>query len=432
MISRYSREKMKKIWSDDAKFSAFLKIEILACEAWEKLGIIPSDDLEKIKANASYNLKRISELEEVTKHDVIAFTRAVSESLGDEKKWIHYGLTSTDVVDTANGYLLKEANDILYDDILAFMKVLNDKALKYKNTPCIGRTHGIHADITSFGLKWALWGEDMKRNLSRFEKARSEVECGKISGAVGNFVNVDPFVQDYVCEKLGLASSNISTQVLQRDRHAYYMATLALIASSLEKIATEVRNLQRTEIHEVEEAFASGQKGSSAMPHKRNPISSENICGCARVMRGYVIPAYEDISLWGERDISHSSVERIILPDSTILLDYMLNRFKDVLANLVVYEDNMLANIYKTNGVIFSQRVMSALIAKGLSREEAYDTIQKIAMESFNKKADFKTLLLNNDLVTNSLTKTEIDDCFTLDYYFKNIDVIYKRCELIK
>ncbi|MBO7086066.1 MAG: adenylosuccinate lyase [Bacilli bacterium] len=432
MISRYSREKMKKIWSDDAKFSAFLKIEILACEAWEKLGIIPSDDLEKIKANASYSLKRISELEETTKHDVIAFTRAVSESLGDEKKWIHYGLTSTDVVDTANGYLLKEANDILYDDILAFMKVLNDKALKYKNTPCIGRTHGIHADITSFGLKWALWGEDMKRNLSRFEKARSEVECGKISGAVGNFVNVDPFVQDYVCEKLGLASSNISTQVLQRDRHAYYMATLALIASSLEKIATEVRNLQRSEIHEVEEAFASGQKGSSAMPHKRNPISSENICGCARVMRGYVIPAYEDISLWGERDISHSSPERIILPDSTILLDYMLNRFKDVLANLVVYEDNMLANIYKTNGVIFSQRVMSALIAKGLSREEAYDTIQKIAMESFNNKVDFKTLLLNNDLVTNSLTKAEIDDCFTLDYYFKNIDVTYKRCGLIK
>lgn len=432
MISRYSREKMKKIWSDDAKFSAFLKIEILACEAWEKQGIIPSDDLEKIKANASYSLKRISELEETTKHDVIAFTRAVSESLGDEKKWIHYGLTSTDVVDTANGYLLKEANDILYDDILAFMKVLNDKALKYKNTPCIGRTHGIHADITSFGLKWALWGEDMKRNLSRFEKARSEVECGKISGAVGNFVNVDPFVQDYVCEKLGLASSNISTQVLQRDRHAYYMATLALIASTLEKIATEVRNLQRSEIHEVEEAFASGQKGSSAMPHKRNPISSENICGCARVMRGYVIPAYEDISLWGERDISHSSPERIILPDSTILLDYMLNRFKDVLANLVVYDDNMLENIYKTNGVIFSQRVMSALITKGLSREEAYDTIQKIAMESFNKNADFKTLLLNNDLVTNSLTKTEIDDCFTLDYYFKNIDVIYKRCELIK
>ncbi|MBP5551282.1 MAG: adenylosuccinate lyase [Bacilli bacterium] len=432
MISRYSREKMKKIWSDDAKFSAFLKIEIFACEAWKKLGIIPSDDLEKIKANASYSLKRISELEETTKHDVIAFTRAVSESLGDEKKWIHYGLTSTDVVDTANGYLLKEANDILYDDILSFMKVLNDKALKYKNTPCIGRTHGMHADITSFGLKWALWGEDMKRNLSRFEKVRSEVECGKISGAVGNFVNVDPFVQDYVCEKLGLASSNISTQVLQRDRHAYYMATLALIASSLEKIATEVRNLQRSEIHEVEEAFASGQKGSSAMPHKRNPISSENICGCARVMRGYVIPAYEDISLWGERDISHSSVERIILPDSTILLDYMLNRFKDVLANLVVYEDNMLANIYKTNGVIFSQRVMSALIAKGLSREEAYDTIQKIAMESFNNKVDFKTLLLNNDLVTNSLTKAEIDDCFTLDYYFKNIDVIYKRCGLIK
>ena len=432
MIPRYSREKMKKIWSDNAKFSVFLKIEILACEAWKKLGIIPNDDLKKIKANASYNLNRISELEETTKHDVIAFTRAVSESLGDEKKWIHYGLTSTDVVDTANGYLLKQANDILYDDILDFMKVLKDKAIKYKNTPCIGRTHGMHADITSFGLKWVLWHEEMKRNLTRFENARSDVECGKISGAVGNYVNVDPFVQDYVCESLGINSSNISTQVLQRDRHAYYMATLALIASTLEKIATEIRNLQRTEIHEVEEAFSIGQKGSSAMPHKRNPISSENICGCARLMRGYVIPAYEDISLWGERDISHSSVERVILPDATELLDYMLNRFKDVLENLVVYEDMMLENIYKTNGVIFSQRVMTALIEKGLSREEAYDTIQVIAMESFGKKEDFKKLLLESDKVMQVLSEDDIDNCFTLDYYFKNIDEIYKRCGITK
>lgn len=432
MILRYSREEMRKIWSDEAKFSAYLKIEILACSAWKKLGIIPSTDLDKIKNNASFDLKRIAELEEVTKHDVIAFTRAVSERLGAERKWIHYGLTSTDVVDTANGYLLKQTNDILYEDILDFMKVLKDKAIKYKNTPCIGRTHGMHADITSFGLKWVLWHEEMKRNLTRFENARSDVECGKISGAVGNYVNVDPFVQDYVCENLGINSSNISTQVLQRDRHAYYMATLALIASTLEKIATEIRNLQRTEIHEVEEAFSIGQKGSSAMPHKRNPISSENICGCARLMRGYVIPAYEDISLWGERDISHSSVERVILPDATELLDYMLNRFKDVLENLVVYEDMMLENIYKTNGVIFSQRVMTALIEKGLSREEAYDTIQVIAMESFGKKEDFKKLLLESDKVMQVLSEDDIDNCFTLDYYFKNIDEIYKRCGITK
>ena len=432
MILRYSREKMRKIWSDESKFSTYLKIEVLACSAWEKLGIIPSTDLDKIKENASFDLKRIAELEETTKHDVIAFTRAVSERLGAERKWIHYGLTSTDVVDTANGYLLKQTNDILYEDILDFMKVLKDKAIKYKNTPCIGRTHGMHADITSFGLKWVLWHEEMKRNLTRFENARSDVECGKISGAVGNYVNVDPFVQDYVCENLGINSSNISTQVLQRDRHAYYMATLALIASTLEKIATEIRNLQRTEIHEVEEAFSIGQKGSSAMPHKRNPISSENICGCARLMRGYVIPAYEDISLWGERDISHSSVERVILPDATELLDYMLNRFKDVLENLVVYEDMMLENIYKTNGVIFSQRVMTALIEKGLSREEAYDTIQVIAMESFGKKEDFKKLLLESDKVMQVLSEDDIDNCFTLDYYFKNIDEIYKRCGITK
>ena len=421
---------MRKIWSDENKFEVFLKIEILASTAWSKLGVVPSDDLEKIKANAKYDLKRIAELESITKHDVIAFTRTVSESLGEERKWIHYGLTSTDVVDTANGYLLKEANDILYSDIEAFMKVLKEKALLYKNTPCIGRTHGMHADITSFGLKWALWYEEMKRNLSRFTSARSDVECGKISGAVGNFVNVPPYVQDYVCESLGINSAKISTQVLQRDRHAYYIATLALIASTLEKIATEIRNLQRTEVHEVEEAFSKNQKGSSAMPHKRNPISSENICGCARVMRGYMIPAYEDMSLWHERDISHSSVERIILPDATELLDYMLNRFKDVLSNLVVYQDVMLENIYKTNGVIFSQRVMTSLINKGLSREEAYDTIQQIAMESLNKQIDFKNLLLSNELVKKYLSNEEIEASFTLDYYFKEVDEIYSRCEI--
>ncbi len=392
MILRYSREKMRKIWSDENKFNTFLNVEILSCYAWSELGIIPKEDVDKIKAKAKVDLDRIAELEAITRHDVIAFTRSISETLGDEKKWVHYGLTSTDVVDTTNGVLLKQANDIIYDDIIKFMDVLKEKALRYKDTPCIGRTHGIHADITSFGLKWVLWHEEMKRNLERFNMARRDIECGKISGAVGNFVNVEPFIQDYVCEKLGISSANISTQVLQRDRHAFYIATLALIATTLEKIATEIRSLQRTEIHEVEEAFKAGQKGSSAMPHKRNPISSENICGCARVMRGYMTPAYEDIPLWHERDISHSSVERIILPDATELLDYMLNRYQDVLSNLVVYEDQMLDNINKTDGAIFSQRVMNALIEKGLSREEAYDLVQILAMKSYNEKINLFNL----------------------------------------
>ena len=430
MILRYSREKLRNIWSDENKFNTFLKIEILACRAWSILGRIPKVDVDKIEEHAKVNIKRIQELEEITKHDVIAFTRSVSETLGDEKKWVHYGLTSTDVVDTANGYILKQANDIIYDDLIAFMEVLKEKALKYKNAPCIGRTHGIHADITSFGLKWALWYEEMKRNLNRFNIARKDVECGKISGAVGNFVNVDPFVQDYVCKELNISSANISTQVLQRDRHAYYMATLSLIAATLEKIATEIRSLQRTEIHEVEEAFQKGQKGSSAMPHKRNPISSENICGCARIMRGYMLSAYEDINLWHERDISHSSAERIILPDATELLDYMLYRFKNVINNLVVYEDQMLKNIAKTNGIIYSQRVMSALIDKSMSREQAYDLIQNIAMNAYDKGISFKELILNDKEVSQYLSKEEIDECFKIEYYLHNVDTIYKRCEI--
>lgn len=430
MISRYAREKMRKIWRDENKFQAFLKVEIIACKAWSNLGVIPEEDVALIEEKAKIDVKRIAEIEQITKHDVIAFTRSISEYLGDERKWVHYGLTSTDVVDTANGYLLKQANDILYEDLISFMDVLAKQARKYKDIPCVGRTHGIHADITSFGLKWVLWHEELKRDLERFVSARHDVECGKISGAVGNFVNVPPFVQDYVCASLGINSANISTQVLQRDRHANYIATLALIASSLEKIATEIRNLQRTEIHEAEEPFAVGQKGSSAMPHKRNPITSENICGCARIMRGYVIPCYENNSLWHERDISHSSVERIVLPDATELLDYMLNRYKGVLENLVVYPENMLENIYKTNGAIFSQRVLNALIDKGLSREESYDMIQILAMEAYTKKIDFKQLLLNDSKVLQYLNNNEIDNCFTLDYYFTNVDEIYKRCGL--
>lgn len=432
MIERYSRPVMRKIWTEENKFNAYLKVETLACRAWSELGVIPKEDVDLIEANAKFDIQRIYEIEQQTKHDVVAFTRAVSESLGEERKWVHYGLTSTDVVDTANGYLMKQANEILYKDITDFMDVLYKQALRFKNTPCIGRTHGIHADITSFGLKWVLWHEEMKRNLERFKEAAKHIEAGKMSGAVGNFANIPPFIQDFVCEKLGIESANISTQVLQRDRHAYYMATLACIAASLEQMAFEIRNLQRTEVHELEETFSKGQKGSSAMPHKRNPISSENICGCARVMRGYMVTFYENVALWHERDISHSSTERIILPDATMLLDYMLNRFRGILENVVVYPQTMLENIYKTNGVIFAQRVMNALIEKGLPREEAYDTVQPIAMIAYNEKKDYQTLLLDNEKVMKYLTTEELKSCFTLDYYFKNVDFIYNRCQIVE
>ena len=418
---------MREIWTEENKFNAYLKVEILTLEAWSKLGVIPAADVERVARNARFDVPRIREIEEQTRHDVVAFTRCVSESLGDEKKWVHYGLTSTDVVDTANGYLIKQANAILREDILSFMDVLKRRALEFKDTPCIGRTHGIHADITSFGLKWALWYEEIKRNLDRFELAASGVEAGKISGAVGNFANIPPSIQDYVCEKLGIESANISTQVLQRDRHAFYLSTLSLIASSLEQMAFEVRNLQRTEVREAEEAFRKGQKGSSAMPHKRNPIGSENICGCARVMRGYMATANENVALWHERDISHSSTERIILPDATELLDYMLTRFKDILDNLVVYKDKMLEDIWMTNGVIFAQRVMNALIGKGLSREGAYDAVQPIAMKAWSEHLDYAGLLKADPGIKALLSDDEIDSCFTLEYYLKNVDYIFSR-----
>ena len=427
MIERYSRKVMRDVWTEENKFNAYLQVEILSCEAWSQLGVIPAEDVEKIRRDARFEVKRIQEIEEQTRHDVVAFTRAVSESLGEERKWVHYGLTSTDVVDTANGYLIKQANAILLKDLEEFMEVLRRRALEFKGTPCIGRTHGIHADITSFGLKWALWYEEMKRGIERFKTAAAGVEAGKMSGAVGNFANIPPFIQDYVCERLGIASANISTQVLQRDRHAAYVGAMALIAATLEQMAFEVRNLQRTEVREVEEAFRKGQKGSSAMPHKRNPISSENICGCARVMRGYMLTSYENVALWHERDISHSSTERIILPDATELLDYMLCRFKGILENLVVYPETMLANIYRTKGVIFAQRVMNALIGKGLSREEAYDTVQPIAMKAWTEGLDYQTLLKASDKVMSLLTEDELWDCFTLDYYFKNVDYIFSR-----
>ena len=427
MIERYSREIMRKVWTEQNKFDAYLRVEILASEAWSQLGVVPKEDVEKLWKNASFNIDRIYEIEQQTRHDIVAFTRAVSETLGDERKWVHYGLTSTDVVDTANGYLLKQANAVLLDDIEKMLEVLRRRAIEFKDTPCIGRTHGIHADITCFGLKWALWYEEMKRNLTRFIAAARGVEVGKISGAVGNFANIPPFIQDYVCEKLGIESANISTQVIQRDRHAYYMATLAVIASSIEQMSMEIRNLQRTEVHEVEESFGKGQKGSSAMPHKRNPISSENMCGCARVMRGYMAAFYENVALWHERDISHSSTERIILPDATMLLDYMLNRFRGILENLVVFKDVMMENIYRTRKVIFAQRVMNALIEKGFSREQAYDTVQPIAMRAMSERADYQELLAESPEVMAVLTREELDSCFTLEYYLKNVDFIFDR-----
>ena len=427
MIERYGREIMRQVWTEENKFNAYLKVEILAAEAWRELGVVPAEDVEKLWAKASFNIDRIKEIELQTRHDIVAFTRTVSESLGEERKWVHYGLTSTDVVDTANGYLFLQANKIIEEDLVKFMAVLKKQAQRFKYTPCIGRTHGIHADITSFGLKWVLWYEEMKRNLERFRSAARGVEVGKISGAVGNFANIPPFVQDYVCEKLGIDSANISTQVIQRDRHAYYMATLAVIGASLEQMALEIRNLQRTEVHEVEEAFGKGQKGSSAMPHKRNPISSENICGCARVLRGYMVTAYDNVALWHERDISHSATERIIMPDATILLDYMLNRMMGILDNLVVFEEQMKANIYRTNGVIFAQRVMNALIEKGFAREKAYDTVQPVAMRAMAESASYEALLKEEPTVMSTLTAEELEGCFTLEYYMKNVDYIYKR-----
>lgn len=427
MIERYGRDVMRNVWTEKNKFDAYLKVELLAAEAWRELGVIPPEDIEKLYANATFDIDRIKEIEEQTRHDIVAFTRAVSESLGEERKWVHYGLTSTDVVDTANGYLFSQANAIIRQDLDDFLEMLRKQAKRFKNVPCIGRTHGIHADITSFGLKWVLWAEEMRRNIDRFDFAARGVEVGKISGAVGNFANIPPFVQDYVCEKLGIDSANISTQVVQRDRHAFYMASIALIGATLEQMAFEIRNLQRTEVHEVEEAFGKGQKGSSAMPHKRNPISSENICGCARVLRGYMETAYQNVALWHERDISHSATERIIMPDATILLDYMLNRMKGILENLVVFEDRMKQNIYLTNGVIFAQRVMNALIGKGFAREKAYDTVQPIAMQAMATGTPYQELLRQNDVVMGALTPEELDACFTLDYYFKNVDSIYER-----
>lgn len=431
MIERYTRPEMGAIWTEENRYQAWLEVEILACEAWAELGEIPKEDVQKIRKKASFDVERIKEIEAETRHDVVAFTRAVSETLGQERKWVHYGLTSTDVVDTALSYLLKQANKILLNDLENFINILREKALEHKYTVMMGRTHGVHAEPTTFGLKLALWYEEMKRHLERFKQAAAGVEFGKISGAVGTYANIDPFVEKYVCEQLGLSPAPISTQTLQRDRHAYYIATIALIATSIEKFAVEVRGLQKSETREVEEFFAKGQKGSSAMPHKRNPIGSENMTGIARVIRGQMITAYENVALWHERDISHSSAERIILPDTTIALNYMLNRFGRIIKNLTVFPENMKRNMDKTLGLIYSQRILLALIDKGMTREEAYDTVQPKAMEAWEKQVPFRSLLENDEIVKEKLSSTDLDQCFDYNYHLRNVDEIFKRVGLI-
>ncbi len=430
MIERYTRKEMGDIWKDENKYKAWLEVEILACEAWAELGVIPKEDVEKIRKNASFSVERILEIEKETRHDVVAFTRAVSETLGPEKKWIHYGLTSTDVVDTALSYLIKQANQIIRKDLERFIDVLREKAIEHKHTVMMGRTHGVHAEPTTFGLKMALWHEEMKRNLERFNEAADRIEYGKISGAVGTYANIDPFVEQYVCEKLGLKPAPLSTQTLQRDRHAEYLSVLALIATSIEKFAVEIRGLQKTETREVEEFFHEGQTGSSAMPHKRNPIASENMSGMARVVRGFMLTAYENVALWHERDISHSSAERIIIPDATIAINYMLNRFTNVVKNLTIYPENMRRNMDATHGVIFSQRVLLSLIDKGMSREDAYGVVQPLAMEAWKEKTSFKSLVENDPVIREKLSQEEIEDCFDYTYHLKNVDYIFERLGL--
>ena len=430
MIERYTREEMGSIWTEENRFKAWLEVEVLACEAWSEMGIIPKEDVKKLRNNASFDTNRILEIEQETRHDVVAFTRAVSETLGEEKKWVHYGLTSTDVVDTALSYLLKQANTILRRDIVRFIDILATKAKEHQHTVMIGRTHGVHAEPTTFGLKMALWHEEMKRNLERFDAAAKVIEAGKLSGAVGTYANIDPFVESYVCDKLGLTPASVSTQTLQRDRHAQYVATLSLIGASIEKFAVEIRNLQKTEVREVEEFFAKGQKGSSAMPHKRNPIGSENMTGMARVLRGHMVTAYENVALWHERDISHSSAERIILPDATIALNYMLNRFSSIVKNLTVFPENMRANIDKTYGVIFSQRVLLALIEEGMSREEAYDLVQPNAMKAWEEGIPFRKLVEGEEKIASRLSAEQIADCFDYTYHLKNVDGVFERIGL--
>ena len=429
MIERYSRPQMKRVWSEESKFDKWLQVEIAVCEAWAEVGAIPKESIPKIK-KARVSLERVAEILKVTHHDVTAFLQAVAEGLGEESRFVHLGLTSSDVIDTALSLQLKQASKLLRQDVAELLAVLEEKAVAYKQTIMMGRTHGVHAEPTTFGLKLALWAQEMKRNAARLAEAEKIISVGKISGAVGTYATVPPEVENKACIKLGLAPAPISSQIIQRDRHAQFVTTLAIIASSLEKFATEIRSLQRTEILEAEEPFAAGQTGSSAMPHKRNPELCERICGLARLIRGYALTSMENIALWHERDISHSSTERIILPDSCLVLDYVLSIFTSVMKGLQVYPENMRRNLELTQGLVFSQRVLIALIDKGLSRQEAYELVQRNAMKAWKQKNSFLDLLKADTEVTAQLSESELSSLFEYGYFLRHVDKVFQRLGL--
>lgn len=431
MIPRYTRAEMAKIWLDENKYRIWLEIEILACEALALLGDIPQSSVDNIKRNAKIDVNKILEIEETTKHDVIAFLTNLEESIGEDSRYVHLGLTSSDVLDTCFAVQIKQAGELLISQLEKLHEILVKRAKEFKYTVCIGRSHGIHAEPMTFGLKFALWSEECKRNIERLKRATLDASQGNISGAVGTFEHISPKVEEYVCEKLSLTPASISTQVVQRDIHANFISNLALVGSMLEKIALEIRHLQRTEVGEAEEYFSPGQKGSSAMPHKRNPISSENICGQARLLRSNVIAAFENNALWHERDISHSSVERIIFPDSTVTLDYILNRTINLVDRLIVYPENMNKNLNMTNGLIYSQKILLALARKGLKRQEAYVLVQKSAMKTFETKIPFMTTLLENEELMKYFSKKDIEELFSYDEIFKSVDYIFNRCGIV-
>jgi len=427
MIERYSRPDMVRIWEPENRFKKWLDVEIAACEIWTRLGKIPESSLAVIKEKADFDVKKIDEIEKVVKHDVIAFLTSVAEHVGPDSRFIHMGMTSSDVLDTSFALLLKEAGEIIIDGIKGLMEAIKRRAIEHRDTPMMGRSHGIHAEPVTFGLKLAIWYDEMKRNLERMERAVDVVSVGMISGAVGTFAHMPLEIEEGVCEILGLRPAPASSQIIQRDRHAEYFTTLALIASSIDKIAVEIRHLQRTEVYEVEEPFTKGQKGSSAMPHKRNPVLSENLSGLARLVRGYSVSALENMPLWHERDISHSSVERVIGPDATIVLDFMLHRVTRLIDGLVVYPENMMKNLNLMSGLVFSQQIMLRLVEKGITREEAYSLVQQNAMKVWEDGADFRKELLNDKGVKKYLSDKEIESAFDLDYYLKNVKNIFKR-----
>ena len=430
MIDRYTRPPMGDLWSEEQKFQSWLDVELAACAAWSEIGAIPPEDVETLYDEADFDVDRIHEIEKETKHDVVAFTRAVSETLGEEKKWVHYGLTSTDVVDTAYMVRIKKANSLIRTQLDGMIETLAEKAREHKHTLTMGRTHGVHAEPTTFGLKMARYYDEMNRQKERFERAAEEMRMGKLSGAVGTFAHIPPEVERLTCERLGLKPAPISTQVLSRDRHANYLSVIAGIGATLEKMAVEVRHLQRSEVREAEEAFSAGQKGSSAMPHKRNPVGSENITGCARLLRGYMNSEFDNVALWHERDISHSSVERIVLPDATTLLHYALRRFRGIIDGLVVYEDTMRENMEETYGLYNSQRLMLKLIDTGLNREEAYDRVQPLAMTAWEEERPFQKVVAEADAITAVLSDDEIEDAFDPTYHVRNVDRIFRRVGL--